>query len=390
MCSTKHVIVILLFGIVTGHGLLTCTECSAQGGTPLDQLTLKGTHNSYESSLHETFGFADNNCPLMHHQPAVQVDAFGVYAVELDFSIESEGGILRAIVGHDGHCDNGCWTFDGWGKYLDVYFESLKNTKSFQYRPLIILLEKKCGWGVYDEPDKWMPFAESLAVRVFGANQMYSYDRWRLADNRTWPSVPELAKHVVLMGFQETSQDCATDGYGGGGVMFPLVDVQGHATLPTRPIGQPNCQSIAEYVTDVRSMQGILRSDWYQYEFTFDDSFAPPNPICVRAGATALRLSSNVDDPFSGSNCVDLGLTGNPVCTDACNSGASCDSAHFLVGQHGTFDFPFGSVGQAVARATQGGRGWTLLIEAGNYREAVTIGAPMTLRTAGGVVMIGK
>src|SRR5262245_27297425 len=78
---------------------------------------LKATHNSYACT-----GLGDNTCPVMHHHPERQVDDWGVWGVELDFGIIGEPARERAYVGHSGTCGHGCWTFEGWGPYLDDYF----------------------------------------------------------------------------------------------------------------------------------------------------------------------------------------------------------------------------------------------------------------------------
>ena len=54
---------------------------------PVDQLIFKGTHNSYVCS---------KGIP-----PEEQIDHFGVWAIELDFSIKEIDGVFQAIVGHD-------------------------------------------------------------------------------------------------------------------------------------------------------------------------------------------------------------------------------------------------------------------------------------------------
>src|SRR6187397_1947053 len=66
----------------------------------LDQLILKGTHNSYSC--------LGGDSPSMFHPPAAQVDDFGVWALEFDIgAIPEEGGSAIAI-GHDRVGDATC------------------------------------------------------------------------------------------------------------------------------------------------------------------------------------------------------------------------------------------------------------------------------------------
>ena len=73
------------------------------------------------------------------------------------------------------------------------------------------------------------------------------------------------------------------------------------------------------------------------------------------------------------------------------------------VGQHGTFRFPFASLGAAVERAAgttqrahrdprRAGYGWTVLLGPGHYNEPMSISIPLTLAnadSAGGRAVIG-
>ena len=122
---------------------VTCTGAFSQSLSRLNDITIKGTHNSYD---------CEEDCPLgsavgvqMFHHPTFQVDDFGVWFIELDFSIIERNGSFHAYVGHDGTCGNGCWTHESWGPYLEDYFTRLANTRSFQYRPLILTSSTNAG-----------------------------------------------------------------------------------------------------------------------------------------------------------------------------------------------------------------------------------------------------
>ena len=59
-------------------------------GLTIDQLIFKGTHNSYANR--------GRQAPWMNHAPAKQIDDFGVWSIELDYSIEVERGGPVAVV----------------------------------------------------------------------------------------------------------------------------------------------------------------------------------------------------------------------------------------------------------------------------------------------------
>jgi hypothetical protein len=68
--------------------------------TAIDRLSFKGTHNSYNC------GSGDE--PRMHHSLTAQIDDFGVWALELDFSVVRFDGRLVTGVGHDGYVPHRC------------------------------------------------------------------------------------------------------------------------------------------------------------------------------------------------------------------------------------------------------------------------------------------
>jgi len=73
----------------------------------------------------------------MNHPPQVQIDNFGVWALELDFSIQIENGQPRAVVGHDGPDDE----VTCWGRHLTDFLFMIRewnNGGSLRYpRPTL-------------------------------------------------------------------------------------------------------------------------------------------------------------------------------------------------------------------------------------------------------------
>src|SRR3990172_637844 len=120
----------------------------------VDQPILKGTHNSYSCR--------GNAPPRMNHPPDKQIDDFGVWHLELDFSVEYERGGPVAVVGHDRPQHASCW-----GYYLSDYLRMIQETRSLRYRPVFVCFDVKrwkrsclrfwrrpADWRASDE-EKW-------------------------------------------------------------------------------------------------------------------------------------------------------------------------------------------------------------------------------------------
>src|SRR5690606_15051367 len=95
----------------------------------IDQLIFKGTHNSYACG--------GGDLPWMNHPPDKQIDDFGVWALELDYSLVTEHGGPVPVVGHDREGD-GCW-----GYYLTDYLRAVRRARALRYRPVFLTLEVK-------------------------------------------------------------------------------------------------------------------------------------------------------------------------------------------------------------------------------------------------------
>jgi len=89
----------------------------------------------------------------MNHPPNIQIDHFGVWSLELDFSLVQEGGQLRAVVGHEGPGDATCW-----GYYLLDFLRMIApkripsdptGTSVLRYRPVFINFDIK-DWGIME------------------------------------------------------------------------------------------------------------------------------------------------------------------------------------------------------------------------------------------------
>lgn len=367
--------------------LLCFFTCSAVAQDPINLLCLKGTHNSYASSHRcdcvcvpsYCYCWAVNKCPVMHHHPQLQVDDFGVWALELDFSIKAKDGVPRAIVGHDGECGEGCWTHEAWGPYLDDYLVRLRETRSFAYRPLILFFEKKCCWGddSYDPADRWMPFLERILQDVFADAALFRYDAW-VAGGRAWPSAPTLAGAVISVAFPGgcgNPEEPCPPGFGGTGILFPVSEA-----LSRWGLESPGCASAEQIASASGSGADIIAIDQYQYDYTFE-YVAPPNPLVVDQSSPGAWLVRN-DEPdgpwFSDEPCW-IG--------EDCEADDWCTRREFTVHEQGTFRFPYRTVGAAVNRAAAG---WTVLIKPGVYPEAITIHKPLTLEADSGTVTIGQ
>ena len=301
---------------------------------PLNEQALKGTHNSYVCDGECGLFTCDLDSPLMGHSPVEQVDDFGAYEIELDWSVEVVDGAPRALVGHDGPGHGGrCW-----GSSLQDYLIDLRDhCRSLPYRPLFIFFEKK-GWGApeYSDPGAWQPLLRDVLLGVFSDGQLMTEEEFASlrASLGRFPSIPELAGRVLP--FAETSG-------------FPAS-------------ARDQCTDLGTVLSE-RDGSGIrvFRLDQYMTDWTF--SFcAPPNPLVVDLGSPALRVVSGLDNWDQGPCPNGDRATGN------------------VVHQQGTFLLPFSTIRGAVARAAgvvrggvtdplTAGKGWTVLVRPGLYVE---------------------
>jgi hypothetical protein len=318
----------------------------------------------------------------MHHHPELQADDFGVWAIELDFGIRIKDGQPEVIVGHNGECGEGCWTHSAWGPNLENYFERIRNTKAFSYRPVFIFLEKK-DWGDkdYDDRTKWIPEVEKLLKQVFGDDRIFGPEDW-FANNRTWPTIPDLAGKVVPIAI------VVEDNAGSGKIFYeddngelrtgPKIE---NVTTGLKRVGPHECADADTLKNDANDNIHFLAADVYQYDYTFLESvsrWASPNPIVVDWAAPPQWTVRNDEDPLGTGKCWE---------DNACFNTDNCTHIEFSVSQHGTFRFPYNTVNKGVNTAMPG---WTVLIKAGNYPETITITKPLTLKADGGTVVIGS
>ena len=365
MDTQRNLAAILAFGIL----LVPVRILSAQAS--ISALHFKGTHNSYASCTK-----THNTCPIMHHHPQKQMDDFGVWVLELDFSIVCDGGSCghpcaesldccpRAYVGHTGVCGDGCWTW--WGPYLDDFLQKIRNARSFNYRPTFLMLDHKT-WGEpwFNDPDhheRWRCVVQHELQSIFGDKLFGPADL--LAHGGVWPNVPDLAGRVIVLS-------------GSPGAGSDLV------FGPDAPIGSGLADAYWDECTDVSAIQQaasqnkhFLRADQYQYDWTFAVP-VPPNPLCVDASSPDHWVVRNDDQGIDQAVCDG----------DCWNVPWGCTPVEFTVHQQGTFRFPYDTILEAVDRAEFG---WTVLIKPGNYPEALTISKPLTLEADGGVVTIGQ
>jgi len=374
--------VILVMG-----GVVSCAYAQTVPA-PINQIIFKGTHNSYD---------ARRRVP-----PAVQIDDFGVWAIELDYSIPMENGPRRAVVGHDGPGaaadgedviggdPNPDPRTTGQRFRLEFFLKSVKNTRAFHYRPVFIYFEKK-KWTQYlffpfphlerlddpdfDDPTKFLPVVESelrsvFPDAIFGPAQLAVYI---LQHGGRYPTVPELAGKVIPIAIN------APGFVGGSDTIFH----DGPCLPPCRSFNllaniATDCDGI-ESIPNLIPRNNIIRLDNHQANVSFGFG-VPPNPLVVdRAAPPQTRIYG-------------------------------CDG-EIDVHQQGTFCFRYSKIGDAITRALgivppndigrippepdhlRAGIGWTLLIEPGSYPEALTINTPLTLKKfdgSSGIVVIGQ
>ena len=365
----------------------------------IDTLVLKGTHNSYQCT--------GGTKPIMNHPPNVQIDDFGVWALELDpgvlFDIETR--TWTVVVGHNSPGDGIC---QGWGFSLIDFLVAIRGTLAMRYRPVFIYFDIKDGF----DGDEWIDLASDkcddhtqkygliiqAVEQVFPGNvvQLYEFVRER---NGKYPTIPEMAgKVIIYFPMLEFSTDDPNAICGRNPP--PSNPLQGtlRGTLFDPPTTKGEVEAVIETGAPHNGTVGcgpegcrVMRVDQYQADWTFDYG-VPPYPLIV---------DSMAQPPYPAPNAV--GDTWD------CENG---DVSHGeIVGEQGTWKFPFKTIGRAVTRAegttpprqvgerirlresTRAGVGWVVLIKPGTYLESFKIDTPLTLQRDNGdgpVVIIGQ
>ncbi len=320
----------------------------------------------------------------MNHPPNVQLDAFGVWGVEIDVGvvIDSPTGIAVAVVGHDRPGDGIC---PGLPTDLIPLLVTIRDTAAMRYRPVFIYFEIKDGgdWTDFYTSNRCIdhglkrPLVIQAMEQVFPGKfiDLYEY----LGDNNgRYPTVPEMAGRAIIYypkpEFTEDGEppDISPDACRGNP---PFT-----GTLESRSFDECTSNEVIRQLPPQ-----VFRVDQYQADWTFDYG-VPPNPLVV---------DSNAQPPYTApaSEGHDWG---------------SCDNGDVAYGEviaeQGTFSFPFRTVGRAVNRAQgttpnglrqqmRSGFGWTALVRPGTYLESVRIDIRLTLKKddgPGSVVIIGQ
>ena len=338
----------------------TTVDMPAQEPLRFNQIVLKGTHNSYAGIDCDPFLGKGNECPVMHNPPSEQIDDWGVWAIELDFSFaRSESGQVVPWVGHDGRDSCHSFALENWNDRLENYLLAIRESRSFAYRPVVIKFEYK-DWGLdtYDDPALAGDSLEVLLVRVFGEHGIFgprARDSALMANGGLWPTVDEMAGKIVPY------------------TIFGYGSDQIYDQCPLSEAVIPQYSDSGQVQSMIESGKQVIFLDQYQVDWTFRFA-APPNPIYVSGTAVD---STWVDNRWG------------KICSTPENDDPTDPGRGFPVGEQGTFRFPFRTVGSAIARASAY-PGWTILISPGSYPETITVNASIKIKADGGTVVIGK
>ena len=307
----------------------------------------------------------------------MQIDGFGVWAIELDIGI-ADTDIDPAFqhppavsVGENGPGDKTCFVAR---PTLAEYFAQIKGTLSIRYRPILVYFDIKDWTASYDGGlgyngiEAAAQWGVTVARDIFGAANVI--DLAQYVSERGFPVLPntEMPPGTVIIYYP--LPEYATKPPGGGSLAG---------------ITMGGCLGTAEVESAIANGSRVILLDLYQADWTFDYG-VPPNPLVVDwAASTRSVVTDSVGDEWD------------------CGLGRVADKWKFQeVAQHGTFRFPYGSLTAAVGRAMgaadhlvdprKAGYGWTVLIRPGSYREPMTIDVPLTLRKDDrypGTVVIG-
>ena len=348
----------------------------AQQPLPINLLKLKATHNSYGCAGHSSFlGIeSGNSCPVINNPPPEQIDDYGVWGLELDFSVKS--GVLT--IGHDGGTgrDN-TWSDDSWGITVEAYLRRIKSTRAFseKYRPIFIRFGKKC-WGdnnqlvPNNDPNNWYQKLKTILINVFGRENIFGKKEH---DSSGWLTIKDLGGKIIpWVGLE---YECSLSRQGellNLNFRPPYTDDMLFWDDPVERVllkdgDNKSPQTRTDAIYNANRHYTLISQDLYQFDWTFEGT-APPNPIYV---------VQNAPENISITN----------IFGDECDDGTD-PRKPFIVHQQGTFKMPFDKVGESVNKAYAG---WTILMKAGNYNEKnLKISKPLTLKADGGTVIIGK
>jgi hypothetical protein len=310
----------------------------------IDQLILKGTHNSYSCR--------GKDAPCMNHPPEKQIDDFGVWHLELDFSLVREKGGPVAVVGHDRPGEAACW-----GYYLADFVHRISAARSLAFRPVFVCLDvkawKRCLLTPWRQPpdagysfdEKWQCGVAALAEA--SGERFLNLEAFLKQRDYVWPTMDELTGKIVLYQPNKRTQDGRLVGLSGTHADHCVERWQVERAIASgRPFERNQTLPSESY--------RALRLDQYQADWTFEYG-VPPNPIIVDAQAAP---TTRVDDAEGQRwRC------GHEV------------SHGELVGEHGTYRFPYRSLERAIERARgitaltgskadprRAGYGWTVLV----------------------------
>jgi hypothetical protein len=336
----------------------------------IDQLIFKGTHNSYQCIGEcNDLGICDLDPPYMGHPPSAQIDDFGVWAVELDFSATMVNGVPRAVVGHDRAHHGTCWFY-----FLREFLTDIRNAKALKYRPVFIYFDIH-DWDEgeiagYSHEDK-LRLAIDDVDRVFQGN--YILLAKYVQDNSRYPSLQDIVGTAVIYFPQQQFLPDSSPPFRGT-LRGTWAD---HCTNPTAVEKSIRTGDPADDTGGPCGSEGcrVLRLDQYQSDWTFGYA-VPPNPLVVDVTASPPWTVTHSDGDYW-----------------QCDTHPGIDvSIGQVVHEHGTYVYPYKTLGAAITRAEgtiletsiqrdsfRAGYGWTVLLKPGQYHEPITIAIPLTL-----------
>ena len=331
----------------------------------------------------------------MNHPPSVQIDDFGVWAVELDVGVEFhiDTGTWTVVVGHDGPGDGIC---PGWGYRLMDFLVAIRGTLAMRYRPILIYFDIKDGdsWADLDPLNKCNDYTQKYRLAIQTVEQVFPGNVVQLYEfvdehNGRYPTVPEMAgKAIIYFPKREFLQDNPNAVCGANPPFKGTLRSTWYDSCTSKEAVENSIETGALHDDDALGCgpEGcrVLRVDQYQADWTFEYS-APPNPLIVDGSAQPpWNVLDSVGDDWD------------------CNNGDV--SRHQIVREQGTVRFPYRTLTKAVMRAEgkpfQGGNpvpngspdirrtgyGWTILVKPGNYPEGLRIDIPLILKKYDGAV----
>jgi hypothetical protein len=192
----------------------------------------------------------------MLHPTNVQIDDFGLWALEIDYGVKLKNGNPVPLVGHDDEGQATCFISAGFE--LAQLLRTVRSSRALKYQPIFIFFDIK-PWDDQFSGDFKLSLGIEAARAVFGAGFIQLRELVD-QDNGCYPTVPEWVGKAVLFFPNDTLRSSHADHCVSREGIETAIQTgtlfEEGALLPQESCGPAGCR--------------VLRIDQYQADWTFD------------------------------------------------------------------------------------------------------------------------